>query len=262
MLNAFWLSLHKWNLLGPKLFVGLENFKNLLQDTRFLNSFKGTLHFTLISVISINILAFIFALMLSSNLIKFSHKGPLQSAIFLPVVLSVVAAGIVWKYMYQSTGLMSVISAKILGSPLAWLTSTKVAPYSLILIYVWKSVGYYMVMYIAGLLDIPEELYEAATIDGANFWHKLFYITIPSLRNTFALAIVSCLIFTFGTFPLQFVVSGGGPSRATEVVAMLIYLEAFRFSKFGYSAAISVIFFLVLMVFAFFQLRMFKSGKV
>ncbi|NCB02617.1 MAG: sugar ABC transporter permease, partial [Spirochaetia bacterium] len=160
MINAFYLSVQSWNLLGPKTFVALENFKNLLQDTRFLNSFKTTMHFSVISVVSINILAFIFALLLSSNLIKFGHKGPLQSCIFLPVVLSVVAVGIVWKYMYQSTGLMSVVSAKLLGgNPLPWLTSTTVAPYSLIIIYVWKSVGYYMVMYIAGLLDIPSELY-------------------------------------------------------------------------------------------------------
>ena len=262
MINAFWLSVHNWNLLSPKVFIGLENFKALLQDSRFQNSFFATLHFSIISVISINFLAFVFALLLSSNLLKFEHKGPLQSCIFLPVVLSVVAVGIVWKYMYQSTGLMSVLSAKILGAPLPWLTSTKVAPYSLIIIYVWKSVGYYMVMYIAGLLDIPSELYEAATIDGANFWQKLFNITIPSLRNTFALAIVSCMIFTFGSFPLQFVVTGGGPSRSTEVIALLIYMEAFRFNKYGYSAAISVIFFLMLMLFSFFQLRMFKSGKV
>lgn len=263
MINAFYLSAHEWNLLSPKTYLGLENFKNLLNDSRFINSFITTMHFSIISVLLINLFAFLLALLLSSNLIKFAHRGPLQSCIFLPVVLSVVAVGIVWKYMFQSTGLMSVISAKLFGGdPLPWLTSTAVAPYSLILVYVWKSVGYYMVMYIAGLLDIPTELYEAATIDGGNVWHKLFYITIPSMRNTFALALVSCMIFTFGSFPLQFVIAGGGPSRSTEVIALLIYLEAFRFNKFGYSAAISVVFFLVLMVFSFSQLRMFKSGKV
>jgi alpha-1,4-digalacturonate transport system permease protein len=262
MINAFWLSAHSWNLLGPKIFVGLKNFKTLFANDRFLSSFKLTAHFTIVSVIAINILAFFFSLVLASKHLSDSLKNFYQSLIFLPVVLSVVAVGIVWKYMYQSTGLMSVISAKLLGSPLLWLTSTKVAPYSLILVYVWKGVGYYMVMYIAGLLDIPHEYYEAAIIDGASYWQRLWAITIPGLKNTFALAIVSCLIFTFGSFPLQFVISGGGPARSTEVLAMLIYLEAFRFNKYGYSAAISVVFFVTLMIFSFFQLRIFKSGEV
>lgn len=261
MINAFWLSIHEWNLLTPKVFVGLKNFSRIITNTRFLNSFFRTIHFSVISVLLINLLAFTFSIMFASKLIKTNHKNFLQSFIFLPVVLSVVAVGIVWKYMYQSTGLLSVLSAQIFGEPLQWLTSTHVAPYSLILIYVWKVTGYYMVMYIAGLLDIPAELYEAAVIDGANFWNKLFSITIPCLKNTIALAIVSCMIFTFGSFPLQFVVSGGGPSRSTEVLALLIYIEAFRFNKFGYSAAISVMFFITLMLFSVFQLRMFKSGK-
>ncbi len=262
MINAFWLSLHRWNLLTPMVNVGLENFRMLLNDNRFMNSYGKTMHFSVISVIAINLLAFIFALMFSSRLIKPHHKNLLQTFVFLPVILSVVAVGIVWKYMYQSTGLLSYISAAILGKPLLWLTSTQVAPYSMIIVYVWKATGYYMVMYIAGLLDIPTELYEAATIDGANFWDELFFITIPSLKNTIALAVVSCMIFTFGTFPLQFVISGGGPSRSTEVLALLIYTEAFRFNKYGYSAAISVVFFMTLMVFSFAQLKMFKSGKV
>ncbi|MFA6706656.1 MAG: sugar ABC transporter permease [Sphaerochaetaceae bacterium] len=261
MINAFWLSAHSWNLLSPKEFVGFENFKTLFTNSRFLSSYKLTMQFSIISVIAINLLAFTFSVMLASRLLKDSHKNVLQSMIFLPVVLSVVAVGIVWKYMYQSTGIMSVLSAKLFGKPLPWLTSTQTAPYSMIIVYVWKSVGYYMVMYIAGLLDIPTELYEAAKIDGANFWHRLFYITIPSLKNTFALAVVSCVIFTFGSFPLQFVIAGGGPSRSTEVMALLIYLEAFRFNKYGYSAAISVMFFMTLIVFSFFQLKMFKSGK-
>lgn len=261
MLNAFWLSLHQWNLLTPRVNVGLANYRAMFSDARFQNSYGRTIHFSVISVVLVNLLAFIFALAFSSRLIRSDHKNILQSLVFLPVVLSIVAVGIVWKYMYQSTGLMSVLSARFLGAPLPWLTSTHVAPYSMVLVYVWKWCGYYMVMYIAGLLDISPELYEAARIDGANFFQALFRITIPCLKNTIALALVSSMIFTFGTFPLQFVISGGGPSRATEVLALLIYLEAFRFNKFGYSAAISVVFFVTLMIFSAMQLRLFRSGN-
>lgn len=169
------------------------------------------------------------------------------------------AIGVVWQFMYQTTGVLSVLSVGLLGETIPWLTSTQISPYAMIIVYVWKFTGYYMIIYIAGLLDIPDNLFEAARIDGANFWQQLFRITIPSLKNTFALAVVSCVIFTFGTFAIQFVITEGGPSRSTEVMALLIYFTAFRFNKFGYSAVISVLFFLTLLVFSVFQLRLFKQ---
>ncbi len=132
----------------------------------------------------------------------------------------------------------------------------------MIITYVWKSVGYYMVIYIAGLMDVPVSFYEAARIDGAGFWSQLFYITIPNIKNTIALAVISCIIFTFGQFSIQYVITKGGPSRSTEILSLLIYRQAFELSKFGYSAAISVLFFLTLLVFSIFQLRLFKSGTV
>ena len=100
-----------------------------------------------------------------------------------------------------------------------------------------------MVIYIAGLLDVPVSLYEAARMDGAGFWAQLFYITIPNIRNTIALAVISCIIFTFGQFSIQYVITKGGPSRSTEILSLLIFRQAFEISKFGYSAAISVLFF-------------------
>jgi ABC-type sugar transport system permease subunit len=225
-----------------------------------INSYVRTLHFSGISVAAINILAFVFAIMFSSRLLQW--KNFWQSLIFLPVVLSVVAVGVVWEFMYQSTGLIPVILRKLIGTSPVWLTNTKAAPYAMIIVYVWKSVGYYMVIYIAGLLDVPVSFYEAARIDGAGFWGQLWYITIPSLKNTIALAVVSCVIFTYGQFSIQYVITKGGPSRSTEIMAILIYRQAFELSKFGYSAAISVLFFLTMLVFSLIQLRLFRSGTV
>ncbi len=260
MLSAFRLSFFEWNLLKPKVFIGFANFLKMVQDPRVLNSFVRTLHFSGISVAAINVVAFAFAILFSSRLLGW--KNFWQSLVFLPVVLSVVAVGVVWEFMYQSTGLIPVILRKIIGVSPPWLTNTKAAPYAMINVYLWKSVGYYMVIYIAGLLDVPSSFYEAARIDGAGFWGQLFYITIPSLKNTIALAVVSCVIFTFGQFAIQFVITKGGPSRSTEIMAILIYRQAFELSKFGYSAAISVLFFLTMLVFSLIQLRLFKSGAV
>ncbi len=260
MVSAFRLSLLEWNALTPQKAVGLRNFITMLKDPVVINSYLRTLHFSGISVAAINILAFAFALMLGSRLIR--YKSFLQSLIFLPVVLSIVAVGVVWEFMYQSTGLIPIILRATIGSSPAWLTTTSAAPYAIIITYVWKSVGYYMVIYIAGLLDVPASYYEAARIDGAGFWGQLFYITIPSLKNTIALAVVSCVIFTYGQFAIQYVITKGGPSRSTEIMAILIYPQAFEMSKFGYSAAISVLFFLTMLVFSLIQLRLFRSGTV
>jgi ABC-type sugar transport system permease subunit len=260
MISAFRLSFFDWNLLKPKVFIGLKNFLTMVKDSRTINSYMRTLHFSGISVAAINILAFVFAIMFSSRLLRW--KNFWQSLIFLPVVLSIVAVGVVWEFMYQSTGLIPVILRKLLNTSPAWLTNTKAAPYAIIITYVWKSVGYYMVIYIAGLLDVPTSFYEAARIDGAGFWGQLLYITIPSLKNTIALAVVSCVIFTFGQFSIQFVITQGGPSRSTEIIALLIYRQAFELSRFGYSAAISVLFFLTMLIFSLIQLRLFKSGAV
>jgi ABC-type sugar transport system permease subunit len=260
MVSAFCLSIFEWNLLTPMKFVGFKNFLTMAGDPRVVNSFIRTLHFSVVSVVAINVLAFVFAMMLSSRLIK--YKNFLQSLIFLPVILSVVAVGVVWEFMYQSTGLIPVILRKLIGVSPAWLTKTDVAPYAIIIVYVWKSIGFYMVIYIAGLMDVPLSYYEAARIDGAGFWSQFFYITIPNLRNTIALSVISCIIFTFGQFSIQYVITKGGPSRSTEILSLLIFRQAFEFSKFGYSAAISVLFFMTLLVFSVIQLRLFKSGAV
>jgi multiple sugar transport system permease protein len=260
MLSAFHLSLFDWNLLGTKTFIGLKNFATMVEDPRVINSFLRTLHFSAVSVAAINVFAFVFALMFSSRLIR--YKNFFQSLIFLPVVLSIIACGVVWEFMYQKTGLISIIFQRLFGLSIPWLTGTAIAPYSIIIVFVWKSVGYYMVIYVAGLMDVPASYYEAARIDGAGFWGQLLYITLPSLKNTIALAVVSCVLFTFGQFSIQYAITGGGPSRSTEILALLIYKEAFEFSKFGYSAAVSVLFFLTLLVFSVIQLRLFRSGSI
>lgn len=262
MLSAFDLSFFRWNLLGPKVFVGLKNFEEGLTDSRVINSFFLTLQFSAISVVAINLFAFILALMLSSRLIPSQEvRNLLQSFIFLPVILSVVAIGVVWDYMFQLHGLVTIITRRVFGVTVNWLTDTRVAPYAIIIVYVWQSVGYYMVIYIAGLLDVPSTLYESARIDGAGFWGQLLYITLPSLRTTITLAVVSSVIFTFGQFPLQYVITNGGPSRSTEILGLLIYKEGFHFSRFGFAGMLSVVFFVTLLAFSLIQLRLLRSDS-
>ena len=256
MLSAFQHSFYKWNLVSDKQFVGLFNYIKLFSDRRFWNSYFTTIHFTVISVIIIMIFAFALALIFQNKII---FKNIFQSALFLPVVLTMVAIAVVWKFMFQSTGIFSNIFLEFFGLNIKWLTSTSIAPYSMILVNVWKVTGYFMIIFIAGLLNIPQIYYDAAKVDGANYLQNLIYITIPQMKNTIILAFVSGIIFSFAAFPQQYVMTEGGPSRSTEVLSLLIYKQAFIFTKFGYSSTISVTFFITLFVFSFLQLKIFKS---
>jgi len=256
MITAFHYSFFKWNLLSEKKYVGLSNFAKMINDKRFWNSYITTFHFTLISIILIIILSFILALILEKS---FKFKNIFQSAIFIPVILTMVSIAVVWQFMFQSTGILSNLFIDLFGTKIKWLTSTKIAPYSMILVNVWKMTGYYMIIFIAGLLNVPNTFYEAARVDGANYFERLIYITLPQMKNTFILVFVSGVIFSFAAFPQQYVMTEGGPGRSTEVLALLIYKQAFEFTKFGYSSSISVAFFASLLLFSIIQLRLFKS---
>ena len=256
MITAFHYSFFKWNLLSEKKYVGLSNFAKMINDKRFWNSYITTFHFTLISIVLIIILSFILALILEKS---FKFKNVFQSAIFIPVILTMVSIAVVWQFMFQSTGILSNLFIDLFGTKVKWLTSTKIAPYSMILVNVWKMTGYYMIIFIAGLLNVPNTFYEAARVDGANYFERLIYITLPQMKNTFILVFVSGVIFSFAAFPQQYVMTEGGPGRSTEVLALLIYKQAFEFTKFGYSSSISVAFFASLLLFSIIQLRLFKS---
>ena len=256
MITAFHYSFFKWNLLSEKKYVGLSNFAKMINDKRFWNSYITTFHFTLISIVLIIILSFILALILEKS---FKFKNAFQSAIFIPVILTMVSIAVVWQFMFQSTGILSNLIIDLFGIKIKWLTSTKIAPYSMILVNVWKMTGYYMIIFIAGLLNVPNTFYEAARVDGANYFERLIYITLPQMKNTFILVFVSGVIFSFAAFPQQYVMTEGGPGRSTEVLALLIYKQAFEFTKFGYSSSISVAFFASLLLFSIIQLRLFKS---
>ena len=256
MITAFHYSFFKWNLLSEKKYVGLSNFAKMINDKRFWNSYITTFHFTLISIVLIIILSFILALILEKS---FKFKNIFQSAIFIPVILTMVSIAVVWQFMFQSTGILSNLFIDLFGTKVKWLTSTKIAPYSMILVNVWKMTGYYMIIFIAGLLNVPNTFYEAARVDGANYFERLIYITFPQMKNTFILVFVSGVIFSFAAFPQQYVMTEGGPGRSTEVLALLIYKQAFEFTKFGYSSSISVAFFASLLLFSIIQLRLFKS---
>jgi ABC-type sugar transport system permease subunit len=256
MINAFYLSFFDWNLVSEKTFVGFNNFKHLISDARFINSLKVTLVYTSISVIFFMIISFWLAYALSTitKLRRFY-----QSAFFVPAVLSIVGTAVGFRYIFHNLGIVSNITSSLFNTAVPWLSSAKIANYTTIMVIVWKVVGVYIMLFFAGFLNVPEVYYEAAKIDGAGFWGKLIYITIPSMKNTIILVFISCVIFTFGAFPVQYILTRGGPSNATEVLALYIYNVGFKYIKIGYASAISVVYFFILFIFALMQIRVITS---
>jgi len=256
MINAFYLSFFNWNLVSEKTFVGFNNFKHLISDARFLNSLKVTLVYTLISVFFFMIISFWLAYGLSTitKLRRFY-----QSAFFIPVVLSIVGTAVGFRYIFNNLGIVTCITSSLFNTAIPWLSSVKIANYTTMMVIVWKVAGVYIMLFFAGFLNVPVVYYEAANIDGAGFWGKLIYITIPSMKNTIILVFISCVIFTFGAFPIQYVLTKGGPSNATEVLALYIYNLGFKQTKIGYASAVSVVYFIILFIFALIQIRVLTS---
>jgi ABC-type sugar transport system permease subunit len=259
MANAFRLSLFKWDLLGAKIWVGFKNFHNLLRDEDFLDSWGRTLYYTFLSAGILIVLSFSFALLLDSRKIKL--RNLFQAVYFVPVVLVTPAIAVVWKLMFQTTGILNAVVSLFFKTSIPWLDSERIALYSIIMVQVWVSVGYYMVMFIAGLQNIPEELHESAMIDGASWFRRLFAITIPLLRPTIILVLVTCIIFVFGQFPIPYVISQGGPNYATELLTLFIYKNAFKYLKVGYSSAVTVFYFMTMLLFSIIQIRIFQERE-
>lgn len=259
MINSFILSLQEWNMFGQKTFVGLNNFKTLFADARFINSLKVTLVYVLITVTLAMITSFWLAYALSIIITKLRRF--FQTAYFIPVVLTLVGVVMGFRIILHNRGIVAGITSSLFGVNIPWLSSVKLANFTTAVITVWKVEGVYMILFLAGFLNVPVVYYEAANIDGASFWGRLIYITIPSIKKTMVMVFISCVLFTFAAFPIQYVLTKGegGPSNSTEVLSLYIYTTAFKYIKMGYASAISVVYFLILITFSLVQLKLIKT---
>ena len=239
-------------------FVGLENYKNLLSDPLFWKAMRNTLYFVFIGVPLSLIVSLATALLLNSKLIRFMSLFRL--AYFLPVVTTLVAVAVVWRYIYHpSFGLVNYLLSLIGVGTVDWLGNPKWAMPALIIMAVWKNFGYNMIIFIAGLQNIPPELYESARIDGAGKWQELLHITLPMLMPTTVFVSIITIIGYFQLFAEPYVMTQGGPMNATLSIVLLMYQEGFRWWRMGYSAALAFVLFLILFIATLVQLRVQKQ---
>jgi len=239
-------------------FIGLQNYIRLLHTPDFWTALKNTFYFAFVGGPLTIAVALGAALLLSSKLVRF--KGFFRTVYFTPFVTTLVAVAIVWRYLYHTRyGLFNYGLAHLGIGPIDWLGDPHWAMPAIILMAVWKGFGYNMLIFIAGLQAIPDELYDAAEIDGAGPFRRFFSITLPMLAPTLVFVAVITMIGYFQLFAEPYVMTQGGPLRSTTSVVLLMYEEGFRWWRMGYAASIAFVLFVVILLATLLQFRLQKE---
>jgi multiple sugar transport system permease protein len=259
LIFAFYLTFHEWSIIQPdKPFVGLDNYRMMLHDPDFRTAVFNTAYFTLGSVPISMAIGLLLALLLNQPL-KF--RGLFRTMYFLPVVTPFVVTALLWKWLYNGEfGLFNfyLLKTHLIDQPLLWLSSQNLAMPAVILMSIWSGVGFSMVIYLAGLQAIPEELYESARLDGAGPLGRLWYITIPMLSPTTLFLLVIGVIGSFQIFTQIYVMTSGGPLNKTTTVVYYIYEWMFKFYDMGYASTIAMGLFVLLLGVTILQLRLYR----
>ena len=239
-------------------FIGLDNYFKLFDDPLFWISLKNTFYFVIVAGPLSIIASLTAAILLSSKFTIF--KSFFRLSFFLPVVTTLVAVAIVWRFIYHPNfGLLNYALGYLNISPIDWLGDPNWAMPAIILMAIWKSFGYNMIIFIAGLQNIPEQLYEAAEIEGANSWHIFRHITLPLLTPTTMFVGIITLIGFFQLFAEPYIMTQGGPLNSTLSIVQYMYQEGFRWWNMGYSAAIAFVLFAIIFTGSIIQLKMGKN---
>jgi len=254
MLTSLWWSFNDYSGLQPARFVGLANYLELLiKDDIFHRALRNTTLFVILGMGIGPTLGLITALLLNQ---KVHFQSLFRTAYFLPVMTSMVVVATIWRVLYNRSGLLNVALAWLGLSPVGWLADPQWALFSVVIASVWQGFGFETVVFLAALQSIPRELYEAATVDGANAWHRLLNITLPSLRPVLLFVYIYGIIGSYQVFDQVFVMTGGGPVYSTTSVVYYLFSK-FQDLRLGYASAIAYILFIILVFFSFVQWRFF-----
>lgn len=241
------LTFHKWNIISPMEFTGLNNYLRLFNDKTFLKSMGNTIIFLLIHIP----LQIIFALFLAEILNqKIKLRGVFRGAFFLPVIVSGVVVTILWQQLYgYDTGLLNRLLVGIGLGKIGWLTDPDIAMASIAVMATWKNVGLYIVLFLVGLQTVPTQYYEAADLEGATHLQKFFKITLPMINPTIFMVMILSTIGGFSLFIEPYIMTGGGPLNSTVSAVLYIYKQGFFYYHMGYAATLGLFFaFIILAV--------------
>ena len=251
---AVYISFHQWNLVSDKVFIGIDNYKNLFSDKEWWNSLLRTFKFTLIYVPTLFVLALLFANAI--NYLKGKLLGFVRTAFLMPYAITSVIAATLWMFLYdEKRGYINAV-LNVFGIPdLQYLGAKNQAMIAIIVVVVWINLGYNMILFLSAMKEIPYECIEAAKIDGAGKWKTFRHITFPLIQNTSVFILITSTIASFQMLDQIMVMTRGGPAKSTEVAVLYIYQQSFDFLNMGYASALSVVLFLILLVFSFVQMK-------
>jgi multiple sugar transport system permease protein len=238
--------------------VGFNNYLRLFLAAYFWQVLGNTLYFSVFTVFFGTMLPLAVAVGIERLLIG---RGLLRTLYFLPAIISLVAAGLGFRWLFQTDGAINSFLQNLGLLPIEWLSSTTWAMPVIILLSSWQQLGFNLVSFLAGLQTIPTNRYEAAALDGANSWQQFWYITLPGIRPTLVLALVTTSIFSLRSFEQVFAVTGGGPLNSTNLLVYYVYDRAFARLDFGYGAAATTLLLLTTVILARFQLRLWNSSE-
>ena len=237
-----------YDLLTPPSWAGLENIQRLFSDKRMFTIYWNTLRLVIAATVVNNVLGLLLAVGVNRAM-HWSMRYFLRTAIFFPVLTTTASLAVVWRFLLtQDRGVVNYLLGQIGIDPIPWLSSSTWALVSAVIYDVWKSCGYLMVIYLAGLQGIPQSYYEAAEIDGAGRWQLFRHITLPLISPTAFFAIVISLIGAFQIFDNVWILTQGGPGDASRVIAIYIYEKAFKGFEMGYASAVSLTLFAILIM--------------
>ncbi|VXD21573.1 carbohydrate ABC transporter permease [Planktothrix paucivesiculata] len=259
ILYLFYLSFTQGSFTRSGIYgVGLNNYFRLFLSPDFWQILLNTAYFTIATVIPSLIIPLALAVLLDRT---FALRDILRTAYFIPSITSLVAVGLGWRWLFQTQGPVNHLLTQLGFDPIPWLSSTTWAMPVLILLSIWKQLGFNLVVFLAGLQTIPQSRYEAAQLDGANPWQQFLYITLPGLQPTMVFVTVTTAIFTLKSFEQVYVITGGGPLNSTNVLVYYIYEQAFSQFDFGYAAAAASILLAIALVLVYIQLKLFEENE-
>ena len=244
---------------GDIVFAGLQNFKRLLSDQYFYTSLKNSLIYLIIQVPIMTLLAILLAMALHNGITKL--KGLFRTIYFIPFIVESVAYSLIFVLLFQERGVINFLLSIINISPVMWLTQTWPARFLIMLIMTWRWTGYNMIIILAGLQSIPNDYYEAATIDGANAFHKFVNITIPMLKPVILFSTILSTIGTLNLFTEPYLLTNGGPNNSTISLGLYIYRQAFQSINLTYAATISVAILVIVGVLSRLQMKVGENTK-
>ncbi len=246
MINTFIFSFFRYDAMEIKKFIGLSNYNELFNDPLIWNSLRVTIYYVVGSLPAAIFISMAIALIINENWFKF--RNFFTTIYFLPVVISMVAAAFAWRWFLNPMFGLANSLLEMIGLPAQeWLGNPKIAMISVILVSIWKNLGFFLIIYIAALQGIPDVYYEAAKIDGASKWHQIRYIVWPLLAPTTLFISVMGIIGGFQVFDQVFILTGGGPVNATRVTVYYIWQSAFSQFRMGYASSIATILFLLIL---------------